>query len=113
MRTFFTLVASVVFFSTLVLAETWSGKLIDAGCVDRQKNLQACTPNSTTSAFLIAVNSKIYRLDTLGNAKAVEALRNRADRSATPDAPMTVDILAKISGTLEGDIIKVESLEVQ
>jgi len=107
-----TLAASVAFFATLALAETWSGKLIDATCMDQQKNVKACTPTSTSTAFLVHIDGKTYKLDDAGNAKAVEALKNRADRTA-PNAPVSTDISAKISGTLEGDTIKVEKLEVQ
>lgn len=95
------------------MAETWTGKLVDASCVDQQKSVKDCSVTSTTTAFLVEVDGKTYKLDDAGNAKAVEALKNRADRSA-PDAPAaTTDVAAKITGVKEGDIIKVESLEVR
>ena len=112
MRRLVTIAASVAFFSVLALAETWSGKLIDASCMEQQKSMAACTPNSTTTAFLVWVEGKSYKLDDTGNSKAVEALKNRADRTA-PDAPATTDISAKISGTKDGDTIKVETIQVQ
>lgn len=112
MRRLLTIVAAVSFFSALALAESWSGKLIDATCMDQQKNVKACSPTATTTAFLVQVDGKTYKLDDAGNAKATEALKNRADRQA-PNAPPSADISAKVTGTKEGDIIKVESLEVQ
>jgi len=94
------------------LAETWSGKLVDANCMDQQKNMKACNPTGTTTAFLVTVNGKTYKLDDAGNAKAAEALKNRADRTA-PNAPTTSEISAKITGTKEGDTITVETIDVQ
>lgn len=114
MRRLLTFAASVAFFSALALAETWNGKLIDATCMDQQKNMTSCSPSGTTTAFLVSVDGKTYRLDDAGNAKAAEALKNRADRSANPNAPAaSKDVTAKISGTKDGDTIKVETIEVQ
>lgn len=96
----------------LGLAETWTGKLVDAACMQEQKNIKACAPTSSTTAFLVVVSGKAYRLDDAGNGKAAEALKNRADRSA-PGAPATADISAKISGSLEGSTITVETIDVQ
>lgn len=112
MRRLFTIAAAVAFFSLLALAENFSGKLIDATCMDQQKSVTACNPSSTTTSFLIAVEGKAYRLDDAGNTKAMEALKNRADRSA-PGAPTTADVSAKVTGTKEGDTIKVDSIVVQ
>jgi hypothetical protein len=112
MRRLLTLAASVTFFATLALAESWTGKLLDSTCLDQQKNVQACNPTGTTTVFLLLVDGKTYKLDDAGNAKAAEALKNRADRS-DPSAPATTEISAKISGSKEGTMIKVETLEVQ
>jgi hypothetical protein len=113
MRRLLTIAASVTFFAMLALADTWTGKLVDATCMDQQKNIKACSPTGTTTAFLVvSSDGKAYKLDDAGNAKAVEALKNRADRTA-PGAPTTTDIAAKISGTKEGDTIMVETIDVQ
>jgi hypothetical protein len=109
MRRILKLGAFCAILSGLALAETWSGKLMDANCADQQK---ACDPASTTTAFSIAVAGKVYKLDDAGNAKAVEALRNRADRSKDPSVPSN-QITAKVSGTLDGEILKVETIQVQ
>jgi hypothetical protein len=37
-------------------AQTWTGKLFDAGCVEQRKNeqkIEACTPTSGTASFAI------------------------------------------------------------
>lgn len=112
MRRLFTIAASVALFSALALAESWTGKLIDATCMDQQKSMTACNPSSTTTSFLVAVDGKTYRLDDAGNTKAMEALKNRADRTV-PNAPSSSTVSAKITGTKEGDTIKVDTIQVQ
>ncbi len=75
--------------------------------------MQACIPNSGTTAFLVVVSGKAYKLDDEGNTKAMEALKNRADRSAPNAPPTATAVSAKISGTAEGNIIKVDTIQVQ
>jgi hypothetical protein len=113
MRRLVTFAATVAFFASLALAETWNGKLIDASCMDQQKAAATCNPSSTTTAFAIQVEGKMFRLDQAGNAKAADALKNRADRSADPNAPAPADVSAKITGTKDGETIKVDTVEVK
>jgi len=112
MRRTLTFVSCVAFLATLAFAESWNGKLIDATCMDTQKNMTACAATSATTSFLLVVDGKSYHLDQNGNTKATEALKSRADRTA-PNAPATTEISAKVSGTKEGDTIKVDSIQVQ
>src|SRR5579864_4624142 len=113
MRRILTLCAFVAVFSALALAETWTGRLVDASCADQQKAATACDPTSSTTMFAIVVSGKAYKFDDAGNAKAAEALKGRADRSADPTKPVSPQISAKVTGTKEGDNVKVESIEVQ
>jgi hypothetical protein len=75
--------------------------------------MATCDATGTTTAFALAASGKIFKFDDAGNAKAAEALKSRADRSANPNAPASTSITAKVSGTKEGDNLKVESIEVQ
>jgi len=100
-------------FSALALAETWTGRLVDASCVDQQKAVTTCDPTSATTSFAIVVSGKPYKLDEAGNTKAMEALKGRADRSTDPNKPASPQISAKVTGTKDGDNLKVESIEVQ
>jgi hypothetical protein len=54
----------------------------------------------------------MYKLDDAGNVKAAEALKNRADRT-DPNAPPSTMVSARITGTLNGDTVKVETIDVQ
>jgi len=110
MRKILKLGVFVAILSGLALAETYTGRLLDASCLEEQKN--ACDPTTTTTAFAMFAGGKVYRLDDAGNAKAVEALKNRADRSKDPSMPSN-QVTARISGTVEGGILKVETIQVQ
>ena len=106
--------ALLVIFSGLALAESWQGRLLDATCFDQQKNATACDATGTTTMFSLYVSNKAYKLDDAGNAKAVEAMKSRADRSSDPSKPLTTTVMAKITGSKEDqDILKVETVEVQ
>ena len=56
-------------------------------------------------------NGKAVKLDAAGNTKAADALKNSADRSANPDKKRPVT--AKVTGSLSGNTIQVESIDVQ
>jgi hypothetical protein len=113
MRKFATLLAFATVFSALALAEEWKGPLVDASCQDVQQ-MDKCQPTAATTAFAIVVDGKPVKLDAAGNAKVSEALKNRADRSADPNAPAKPSsvINIKVVGTKEGDTIKAETVEV-
>jgi hypothetical protein len=114
MRRILTLGAAALFVSALAFAETYSGKLVDAPCAQLQKDA-ACSPTASTAAFAIQVSGKTFKLDADGNKKAADALKasnNSADRAKDPNASDS-QVMATVQGTLTGDEIKVDSIEVQ
>jgi hypothetical protein len=98
-------------FSMCALAANYSGKLLDASCYDQQKKAESCKASGSTTAFALEVSGVVYKLDSAGNAKASDALKNRADRSDPSKPP--AEIMAKIDGTEKGGVIAVESIAVQ
>jgi hypothetical protein len=117
MRRFVTLAASTALFAALAMAGSWTGRLVDSACYEQQKadptkTPSACPVTGSTTEFAISASGKMLKLDDAGNAKAAEALKNRADRT-DPNAPPTTMVSAKITGTLEGDTVKVETIDVQ
>jgi hypothetical protein len=112
MRRLLTIAATAAFFTTLALAESWTGKLLDTSCLDQKKELTTCQANGSTTAFALEVSGKTYRLDDAGNQKAINALKDRADRSTDPTAAAG-PVNAKITGALDGEVLKVDSIEVQ
>jgi hypothetical protein len=102
-------------FAAMSYAENWTGKLIDASCHDKSQqnpadakkggDLSSCEATASTSSFAIQTSDgKVYKLDAAGNAKASTALKgNPANK--TPSAT--------ISGAMEGQTVKVDSISVQ
>jgi hypothetical protein len=113
MRRLLLLTALAAAFSALALADNWSGKLIDSSCYDTQKSAKTCDATGSTTAFALEVNGKVYKLDDAGNTKAADAMKSRADRSANPNMPASTQVSAKVTGTKDGEVIKVELIELQ
>ena len=114
MRRSVPLFALLAVFSGLALAESWQGKLLDATCFDQQKSATTCDATGTTTTFALFVSNQAYKLDAAGNSKAVEAMKGRADRSSDPDKAPSTQVVARITGTKDGDgTIKVESVDIQ
>ena len=120
MRKVCTLSALLAFACALACAETWTGKLFDASCVDQHKNEQKydnCTPTAATASFALQVSDKILKLDADGNRKAAAAFKdynNSADRAKDPSAPAPTDqVTATVQGAMDGDEIKVEAIQLR
>lgn len=114
MRRILTLGAALLFVSAMAFAETYTGKLVDARCAEQQKDA-ACSPTASTAAFAIQVSGKTLKLDAEGNKKAAAALKestSSADRAKEPNATES-QVMATVQGTLNGDEIKVDSIEVK
>src|SRR5580704_3023907 len=96
-------------FAVLSYGDTWSGKLLDADCVERSRqnpdrnssktgNPPTCVASKTTSAFALQTSDgKVYKLDPAGNSKAATALRGNPDN----DSPE-----ADVAGARAGEILK-------
>lgn len=99
--------------STLALADSWSGKLVDAVCYDKQQSTAGCDATSATKTFALDVSGKVFKFDESSNAKAATALKNRADRAADPTKPQSTEIKAKVDGTESSGMIVAAAIEVQ
>jgi hypothetical protein len=99
-------------FAGFAFAASYNGHLLDAACVDQNKS-KNCDPTSNSTAFVLVVEGKTMRLDDAGNAKAVEALKSRSDRRRDPNTPTSSAVTAKVTGTMEGDVLRVDMIEVQ
>jgi hypothetical protein len=102
-----------MFAAALAYAETWTGRLLDANCATRQTTA-ACAPTSSSTAFAVDVNGKILKLDSEGNKKAAEAFKSYnsgAERAKEPNSQYS-QVTATVNGTMKGNQIKVDSIEV-
>jgi hypothetical protein len=102
--------------SALCLAETFSGKVVDSACKDQSSQgaqpaqpgarpTNACEPTASTTAFGIQLSDgKVLKLDGTGNAKAAEAVKSSNNKSG---------LQATVTGTLDGQTVKVESIDIK
>lgn len=93
--------------SALGLAETWSGTIVDVMCKgsDLASHTTMCALNCSKGGYgLVLSDGTFVKFNEAGNAKALGALK-----STSKDK----DIKAKVSGTLDNDVIKVQSIEIQ
>ena len=114
MRRVFNVSASLIFLSAFAFAESWTGSLVDASCADQQKNA-ACAPTSSTTSYAVQANGKTMKFDAAGNKKAADAMKSHesgANRSKEPNAPPAA-VVVTVTGTAEGDTVKVETVQVQ
>jgi len=115
MKTIATLGLALGVFAGLGYAEDWTGKLIDASCHDRSqqnpadskenRDLASCAATASTTSFAIQTSDgKVYKLDASGNAKASTALKGNPANKAPS---------ATISGSMDGQLVKVDSISVR
>ena len=102
-------------------AESWTGKLIDATCNEQQQHEKtvSCDATRATTVFALDVTGKIFKLDVAGNAKAVTALKYRAEPRPEPSDPATPpksespEVKATVTGTEAGGMLLVETIDLQ
>jgi hypothetical protein len=98
-------------------AADWNAKLLDANCSAlsptaisvhkkaSEKLVKTCAPSASTTSFAIIADGKIYKLDIPSDAKAEAAMKDGSVK-ADPDG----DVQAAVSGTIQGDRFKVDSI---
>lgn len=91
-------------FSAAAFADTMSGTLVDLNCKgkDLAEHSRQCAMKCAKSGFgLVTADGKFVKFDETGNAKALEALQASAKEK---------DLKATVTGTVDGDVLKVESI---
>lgn len=100
------------FFITFCLAAvsafagTWNGTVVDVMCKgkDVASHTKECALGCAKSGFgLVTSDGRFYKFDESGNAKAVTALKQTSKDK---------DLRATVTGTMDGDVIKVDSIQV-
>ena len=92
--------------SAAAFAETWSGTVVDVACKgkDLAGHTKKCAVSCSKSGYgLVTADGKFVKFDENGNSKALEALKATAKEK---------DLKATVSGSLDGDVIKVESISL-
>jgi hypothetical protein len=100
-------ISMLVLFAASAFADSWSGTLVDVMC--KEKDLAGhttkCAVSCAKSGFgLVLSDGKFVKFNEKGNAKALAALKATSKEK---------DLKAKVNGTLDGDVINVDSVELQ
>jgi hypothetical protein len=87
-------------------AGSWTGRLVDASCKVSNEGsdpaLASCPVTTATNLFALELaDAKVLILNAVGNEKA--AIKNT----------QKTDLHATVTGSLDGQMVKVEKIEVQ
>jgi len=92
------------------LADTWTGTIVDVMCKgkDLSSHTSKCAvmPNCAKSGFgVVLADGKFLKFDETGNAMALKRLRSPSAKEK--------DLKVKVAGSRDGEVIKVESFDLQ
>ncbi len=96
--------------SLVALAGEWQGYVMDSSCAAKTKDKAAnhktkCAIACSKGGYgLVTADGEYVKFDETGNSKALEALKGTSKDQ---------DLTAKVTGTMEGDVIKVESITIR
>jgi len=93
--------------ASVASAASWTGTLVDVMCKgkDVANHTRQCALSCAKGGYgLVLSDGKFVKLDETGNAMTLSKLK-----ASTKDK----DLKAKVTGKLDGDIIQVESIELQ
>jgi hypothetical protein len=88
-------------------AESWTGTVVDVMCKgkDLANHTAKCAVSCAKGGYgLVLPDGKFVKFDEGGNAKTLTALKTTSKEK---------DIKAKVSGSLDGEVIKVETIQIQ
>lgn len=91
----------------LICAESWTGTVVDVMCKgkDLSSHTRECALSCAKGGFgLVLADGKFVKFNELGNAKTLGLIK-KLDKEK--------DLKAKVTGTLKGEVIQVESVEFQ
>ncbi|HLK64675.1 MAG TPA: hypothetical protein VKU19_14620 [Bryobacteraceae bacterium] len=104
-----TAVFSLLLFAALanaVAADSYSGTVVDVMCrsKDLASHTRECAITCAKSGFgLVTAEGKFLKFDETGNARTLTLLKKSAKDK---------DLKAKVGGTVDGDVLKVASIEL-
>jgi hypothetical protein len=97
----------LLLFAGVAAADSFSGTVVDVMC--RGKDLAGHTPECAVTCAksgygMVTAEGKFLKFDESGNARTLAALKKAAREK---------DLKAKVTGTLDGDVLKVQAIELQ
>jgi hypothetical protein len=97
----------LVMVASIAYAGSWTGRLVDAACkVSNQgdPSMANCPVTAATNLFAIELpDAKVLIFDASGNEKAADAMKH----TQKTDPPAT------ITGSLDGQMVRVERIDLQ
>jgi hypothetical protein len=102
-----TLLLAILLPAAALAADSWTGVLVDVMCKgkDLASHTRQCALSCAKSGFgLVLPDGKFVKFNEAGNAKSLAVLKSISKEK---------DIKAKVTGTLDGDVIQVQSVEIQ
>jgi hypothetical protein len=100
------LIPVVLFTAALASAETFSGTVVDVMCKgkDLAGHTRTCALECAKSGFgLVQADGRFLKFDESGNARTLAAIKKSSKEK---------DLKMKVTGTLDGDLIKVQAVEL-
>lgn len=100
-------IAAFAFSSTLALAETWTGTVVDVMCKnnDLASHTRDCAISCAKSGYgIVLADGRFIKFDERGNVKALAALK-----ATSKDK----ELKAKVTGALKDEVIQVESIQIE
>ncbi|MCX6621130.1 MAG: hypothetical protein NTY38_08625 [Acidobacteria bacterium] len=107
MRSIMRYAAATAVFTACALADSWTGTVVDVMCKgkDLASHTRQCAIGCAKSGYgLVLQDGKFIKFDEKGNAKTLAALKTSSKDK---------DLKAKVSGTLAGEVLNVEAIELQ
>lgn len=107
MKRFLLIAASASLFSVIAPADTWTGTLVDVMCKDKDLagHTTKCALGCAKTGFGVVLgDGKFVKFDEAGNAKALAALKATSKEK---------DLKVKVNGTLDGETLAVDTIELQ
>jgi hypothetical protein len=98
---------ALVMLAPLAAAESFTGTVVDVMCrgKDLSSHTRECALTCSKSGYaLVTADGKFLKFDESGNARALAQLKKLSKEK---------DLKAKVSGTVAGDVLKVETIEFQ
>jgi hypothetical protein len=102
-----TSVIAIAFAAASFAAESWTGTVVDVMCKgkDLANHTTKCAVSCAKGGYgLVLPDGKFVKFDEMGNAKALSVLKTTTKEK---------DAKAKVTGSLDGDVIKVETIQIQ
>jgi|SRR5580658_7605481 hypothetical protein len=91
----------------LSAAESFSGTVVDVMCrgKDLAGHTRECALTCSKSGYgLVTADGKFLKFDEAGNARTLAALKKLSKEK---------DLKAKVSGSLDGEVLQVQAIEFQ